>query len=194
LLLGQAPQYERRLGLTARQHFEGSVRDDSERTPGTGKSLRKVVARHVLDDATARFEHLAAARNRVDAADMVTRGASLDASRARQIRSQNAPQRASARFLSEQRAVVQRLELEFLVVLGKQRLDFGQRRSRTGGQNKLCRLVKRHARKPRQVDLMGGLHIMADPALRAMPEYFNRRFLRSSPANGLEYFTRRGRG
>jgi hypothetical protein len=184
--VGETPQGERRLGLRRRQHFEGDVGDDGERAPGAGHQLGQIVTGHVLHHPPAGLPRLAAPRNGMDAEDMVARGARLDAPWTGKICRQRAADRAHPGCAAEQRPIVQRLEGQLLVVLGKQRLDLGQWRAGPGRKHQFLRLVKRDARQPRQVERMLGLRRPADPALGAVAQDLQRGVVCECPLHGGE--------
>src|SRR5690606_20176589 len=146
----------------------------------------------VLDDAPARLERFASTGDGMNAEDVVARGTRLQPARAGKVGRQHATDRTAALSLAEQRAVVERLELELLVVLGQQRLDLGERRSGARRKHQFLRLIERDTCQLRQVNLVLGLCDMADAALRPLAQHLDGRFLGHRPAEGLEHFFRCG--
>ena len=85
---------------------------------------------------------------------------------------------------AEQRAVIHRLEGEFLIAGGEQRLDLGERRAGLGGEHQFLRLVERDAGQAREIEAQIPLRRAADAALRAMADDLERLALGQRPLDG----------
>ena len=131
---------ERALGLGLRRHTQRNRSEHRERAPRAREQLRHVVARHVLHDAAAGFETLAASRDGLAAEEVIARRAGRHAPRAREVRGEHAADRARPRD-AEQRAEVRRLEREALRARRELPLDHRERRRGERGQHELLRLV-----------------------------------------------------
>ena len=115
---------------------------------------------------------------------MIARSTRLDAARAREIGGERAADRPAPARRPEQRAVIHRLEREFLIVRRQQRLDLGERRSGLRGQHQFLGLIERDARQTRQIEAQIPLRRAADAALGAVADDLQRLGLGQRPLDG----------
>src|SRR6185312_5320551 len=102
-----------------------------------------------------------------------------------QVAGDRTAQRAPARFAIKQRPVVDGLESEFLVVLLKQRLDFGERRAGARREHEFGRLIQCDATQFREIE--GEVRLARPPnsALGPLSGELERLFVAERPAHGL---------
>ncbi len=145
------PEHQQSLfGFRLGQGLDRHLGHGRERAPGAGHQLAKVIAGDVLHDAPAGLDRLAAPGHRREAEEVIAGSACPNAAWAGKVRCQHAADGALPRRPAEHRAAVDRLEGEHLPLRCNQRLDLGDRRTRTGGQHQFLRLVERDADKARR--------------------------------------------
>ncbi len=174
----EAEKYQRARRFGRRQHFQRHLGKRRERAIGSRHELRQIVARHVLDDAAARLERLAASGDAVKSQEMVARGALANTARTREVGCDRTAQGRAGIFAAEKFPPVARLEGEHLAPLGQRRLDLRHRRRRARGQHQLLGLVKADAGKFREVERVRELQRPAEAALAAAGEKLERLFAR----------------
>jgi len=89
-LIIEAAQHNGPGRLRLREHLEINLSQHGERAVGAGHELGEVIAGDILHHAAARLESLASPTHRVEAQEVITRRALLDAARARDIAGEHA--------------------------------------------------------------------------------------------------------
>src|SRR5581483_8507420 len=107
----------------------------------------------------------------------------LDAARAGEIGGNDATDTATALLAAEQRAVVERLEGELLIVHLELGLDLGERRAGARRQHQFGRLVEGDARDAAHVERDVGLAGASYGALAAPPDDLERLVVLDRPAH-----------
>src|SRR5207244_12950529 len=121
--------------------------------------------------------------NETDA--VIARGAGVEPARTGQIGADRTAECAPVRITAEQRAIVDGLESERLVVLLKQSFNFGDRRAGARREHQFSRLVKGDAAEARKIEREIGLTWPADRALGPLPRKLKRLFVAERPAHGV---------
>ena len=126
--------------LRLRHDFEANLGERRQCAIGARLQLAHVVAGDVLDDLAARLPDFSEAVHGGKAKDVVPRRSRAHAPRSGQIAGDHAAQRLLA-LSAEKGAPVGRLEGQHLPLFRKLRIDRGERRPRSGGQDKFGGLV-----------------------------------------------------
>jgi hypothetical protein len=127
-------ELERRFGLRTRQHLDGQLENQPERSKRTRHQPGYVIARDVLHDLAAERQHLALAVHDDGAEHEV-------ACRARRMTARTSNASRNAAVERGLRAEVRRLESKHLVVFGKHRFDFEERRAGARRDDQFGRIV-----------------------------------------------------